>query len=111
MTPDGAMRLLDLYARAQGAMERDEIDQAMALVEEADAVIAEPAPAGTDVTALRALAVQVDAARLDAAGALAAARDRLLRAASSELRTGADGARAYAGSDERPAARFIDRTG
>lgn len=111
MSPDGAVRLIDIYARAQAALERDEVEQADALLEQATALIAEPMPADTDLDTMRALAEQVEGARRDAESALTAARDRLLRAAAAELRTGGEGSRAYAGSDERPAARFIDRTG
>ncbi len=111
MTPDGAVLLLDLYARAQGAIERDETAQADALLAQADTLIAETPSPETDFAVLRALAVQVEAARSDAEAALIAARDRLLRSASAELRAGGDSTRAYAGNDERPAARFIDRTG
>lgn len=111
MTPDGAVQLLDLYARAQGAIERDETAQAEALLAQADMLIAETPPPGSDIAVLRALAVQVQAAHADAAAAMIAARDRLLRSATAELRAGGDGARAYAGHDERPEARFIDRTG
>ncbi len=111
MTPDGAVKLLDLYGRAQELLGRDEIEEAAGLVDQATALITEPAPAGSDHDLLRALAGQVDAARRDAEAALHAAHDRLLRAANAELRTGGEGARAYAGSDDRPASRFIDRTG
>jgi hypothetical protein len=111
MTPDGAVQLLDLYARIQGAIERDETEEADALLAQADALITEPPPPGSDVAVLLALAVQVQAARSDAETAMITARDQLLRSASLELRTGGDGARAYAGNHERPAARFIDRTG
>ncbi len=111
MTPDGAVKLLDVYARTQAALERDELDQAVSLLDEASALIAEPSLAGADPATMRALAAQVEAARRDAESSLTAARDRLLRAATAELRTGGEGSRAYAGSDERPAARFIDRTG
>lgn len=111
MTPDGAVRLLDLYARVQAALERDELDQASALLDEAGTLIAEPVRPEADPATMLALAAQADAARRDAEAAMTAARDRLLRAAASELRTGGEGSRAYAGSDARPAARFIDRTG
>ncbi len=110
MTPAGAVRLLDVYARAQAALERDEIEQASSLLDEAGALIAEATPPGADAAVLNALAGQAEAARRDAESALTAARDRLLRSAAAELRTGGEGTRAYAGSDERPAARFIDRT-
>jgi hypothetical protein len=111
MTPDGAVRLLDVYARAQAALERDELDQATALLEEASTLIAEPDLSEADPATMQALAGQAEAARRDAEAAMTAARDRLLRAAAVELRTGGEGSRAYAGSDERPPARFIDRTG
>jgi hypothetical protein len=111
MTPDGAVQLLDLYARVQGAIERDETEQADALLRQADALIAEVPPAGSDVAVLRALAIQVQAVRGDAEEAMIAARDRLQRSARVELRAGGDGARAYAGHDERPEARFIDHRG
>ena len=111
MTPDGAVRLLDVYARIQAALERDEIEPASALLDEATVLIDEAAPAGADPVLLRALVSQVEAARRDAEAALIPARERLLQAATAELRTGGEGSRAYAGSDDRPDARFIDRTG
>lgn len=111
MTPEGAVRLLDLYARLQAELEADRTAAAAGLAAEADALLAEPPPPGTDADLLRALAVQVEDARAAAAAALGAARDRLLRAAQAELRPGGGAAGAYAGIHERPGARFIDRTG
>lgn len=111
MTPDGAVRLIELYARAQEALARDAIDETGPILAEADALIAEPLPAGTDPAMMRALAEQAEQARSDAAAALAAARERLMREAQRELRPGGGAAGAYAQSHERPAARFIDRTG
>lgn len=111
MTPDGALRLLDLYARAQEAIDGDRIAEAQALLADAEAVIAEPVPDGADPVVLRVLAEQAEAARAAAAAAMDGARSRLLRAAQNELRPGAGVATAYAEPHERPGARFIDRTG
>ncbi len=111
MTPDGAVQLLNIYASAQAALERDETEPAGALIESATALIVEAPPPDADPIVLRALAEQVEAARCDAVAALTAARDRLLRAANAELRAGGSTARAYAGSDEQPDPRFIDRSG
>jgi hypothetical protein len=111
MNPDQVVQLIDLYARAQSAIERDELDQAAALLDQAGGLLGQPADPQGDPVLLGALAGQAEAARRDAESALAAARDRLLRAAHDELRAGGEGVRAYAGTDERPAARFIDRTG
>ena len=111
MTPYGAVQLLDIYARAQEALERDEPEQASAILDAAEALISEPAPADADVGVLIALAAQVEAARSASEAALVAATDRLQRKAAQDMRAGGDGARAYAGRDEQPAARFIDRTG
>lgn len=110
MTPDGAVRLLDLYGRVQAALERDEIEEAEALLDSAGALLAEATPADADRDLLRILAVQAEEARAAAAIALGAARERLLRTAQHELRPGGGAADAYAGSHERPGARFIDRT-
>jgi hypothetical protein len=110
MSPDGAIRLLDLYARAQQALDHDEIDAAESLIMSAGALLAEATPPDADHRLLRALAVQAEEARIAAVNAMDAARTRLLRAAQLELRPGGGAADAYAGSHERPGARFIDRT-
>lgn len=111
MTPEGAVRLLDLYARMQAELDEGRTAAATVLSAEADALLAEPPPAGSPPELLRALAVQVEDARAAAEAALNTARERLLRAAQAELRPGGGAAEAYAGSHERPGARFIDRTG
>lgn len=110
MTPDGAIRLIELYSRSQSALERDDIEDAESLMASAGALLAEATPPDADRNLLRVLAVQAEEARAAAAVALAKARERLLRAAQQELRPGGGAADAYAGSHERPGARFIDRT-
>ncbi len=109
MTPDSAMRLLDLYGQVREALDRDDTGMAESLMGDIDAALAEPARA-EDEPALRALAIQVDAARRDGEVALQLARERLLRQAQAEMHTGSEGSRAY-GAGLPVEARFIDRTG
>lgn len=110
MSPDGAVRLLDLYARAEQALGRNEIHEAESLIASAGALLAEATPPDADRRLLQVLAVQAEEARAAATSALEGARERLLRVAQQELRPGGGAADAYAGSHERPGARFIDRT-
>lgn len=111
MNADEGVRLLDLYARAQAALTADRLDEAGGLVTEAGAILDRATPPDADPATILALASQVDGARSAALDALGAARQRLLAAANRELRAGGGGARAYSPSDDRPDARFIDRTG
>ncbi len=109
MTPDGAIRLLDLYGRAGEALDGDDLEAADRLLGEAENLIAEPAGTG-DREVLLLLAQQVEAARRESEAALTRARERLLQAAQSELRQGADAVRGYGDPGPVPA-RFIDRKG
>ena len=107
MTPDGAVRLLDLYGRAGEALDGDDLEAADRMLGEADLLIAEPA-GDADRDVVRVLALQVEAARRASETALARARERLLKSAQSELRQSGDAARGYADASAVPA-RFIDR--
>ncbi|MCS6970399.1 MAG: hypothetical protein RMM29_06400 [Planctomycetota bacterium] len=110
MTPAGAARLLALYAEAQAAGERDDLDAVERLLAEAEPLLAEPCPEEAAAEA-RALLPAVDAARLAAAAALAASRQRLLAAAAAEFQVGGRGTRAYTESHESAPPRFIDCSG
>lgn len=109
MNPELAARLLSIYAQAEAALQGGSEDDAVALVAEAGALIDAAGPPVAPDPALADLLRACNDARQAVADGMALARERLLRAAAAEMRTGAL-ANAYARSGPSDA-RFVDRTG
>ena len=110
MTPDAAVRILDLYGRVSAALRADDLATGTAILQDIDREIATTHmqfPSSESMALLRAC----EEARQEALNEATAARERIRQAAYKELHTGQAGQRAYSGTNEQPDARFIDRSG